>query len=102
MRTIARTIRMLRTKGAWSEWDALPAALKYLRPYRKLLFLSIFMLIVGAILALAEPWPLAIIVDSVLGTHGPPSILRPIFGSHPDKYALLGFLVGLGFLQVVF
>lgn len=102
MRTILRTIRMLRTKGAWSEWDALPAALKYLRPYRKLLALSIFMLVVGAILALAEPWPLAIIVDSVLGNHGPPSILRPIFGSNPDPYTLLAFLVGFGFLQVVF
>jgi ATP-binding cassette subfamily B protein len=92
---------MLRTKGAWAEWDALPAAFKYLRPYRKLLALSIFMLVVGAVLALAEPWPLAIVIDSVLGKHGPPSILRPFFGSHPDKYALLAFLVALGFLQVI-
>src|SRR5438552_3482643 len=102
MRTIIRTFRMLRTKGAWSEWDALPHALKYLRPYRKLLLLSIFMLVVGAILALAHPWPLAVMVDSVLGKHGPPSVLRPIFGDHPGKHALLLFLVGLGFLQVVF
>jgi ATP-binding cassette subfamily B protein len=94
--------RIFSTKGAWSEWDALPKAFTYLRPYKKLMSISIAMTIAVSIFALAEPWPLAVVIDSVLGNHPPPGPLKLIFGEDPDRYELLAFIVAIGFLQVLF
>jgi ATP-binding cassette, subfamily B, bacterial len=91
----------VRTKGAWEQWRALPKAWPYLRPYRKLMTLSILLTILIAALGLLEPWPLAVMVDSVIGHHPPPLFLEDLFGSRPDRYGLLIFVVGAGFLQVV-
>jgi ATP-binding cassette subfamily B protein len=91
-----------RTKGAYQKWRALPRALPYLRPYRKLAIISIVLTVFAAIISLAEPWPLAIIIDSVLGKHAPPTLLRPIFGTHPGVYLLLIFAASFGFALTVF
>jgi ATP-binding cassette subfamily B protein len=92
----------MRTKGAWREWRVLPRALSYLRPYRKLGVVSIVLTLFAAVISLAEPWPLAIMIDSVLGHRGPPALLSPIFGSHPGTYVLLIFAASLGFVLTVF
>ena len=47
-------------------WRLLPRALHYLRPYRPLAAVSIALTVALALVALAEPWPLAFIVDTVL------------------------------------
>jgi ATP-binding cassette subfamily B protein len=91
----------LRTKGAWEQWRTLPRVRPYLRPYRALLTVSVLLTILSAAVALAEPWPLAVMVDSVLGDHAPPWFLKDIFGSEPDRTALLITVVGAGFAQVV-
>jgi ABC-type multidrug transport system fused ATPase/permease subunit len=83
-------------------WRTLPRALPYMRPYKHLAAIALLVTLFGAIVALAEPWPLAIMIDSVLGSKGTPSMLTPIFGSHPDKYALLIFAASLGFVITVF
>jgi ABC-type multidrug transport system fused ATPase/permease subunit len=93
---------MLSTKGAWAEWGVLAQVVPYLRPYKKLMSLSVAMTIAVSAFALLEPWPLAVIIDSVLGNHPPPSVLQPFFGANPDRYTLLGFIVAAGFLQVIF
>ena len=79
-------------------WNTLPRTWPYLRPYRSLGALALLFTIVAAGVALAEPWPLAILVDSVLGQREPPGIAEFIFGGKPGKYALLAFVVGLGLL----
>jgi ATP-binding cassette subfamily B protein len=90
-----------RTKGAWRNWKALGPALPYLRPYRKLYMLAIFFTLIASVIALAEPWPLAIMIDSVIDKHKPGSIVKLFVGSDPDRYLLLGFVVAAGFLIVV-
>jgi ATP-binding cassette subfamily B protein len=91
----------LSTKGAWSEWKVLPRALPFLRGYRKLMVLSALLTILVSLVALAEPWPLALMIDSVIGKQQLPGVLQWIFGSDPDRYLLLVGIVFLGFLQVV-
>jgi ATP-binding cassette, subfamily B, bacterial len=88
-------------EGAWDQWKTAPKILPYLRPWRGLVILSFALTVVGAIVALAEPWPLAFVIDSVIGTHSPPGPLRGWFGASPDPYRLLIFIVGFGFLVAV-
>jgi ABC-type multidrug transport system fused ATPase/permease subunit len=59
--------------------------------------------VVGALVGLAQPWPLALVIDDViLGSKGgPPWPLHPLFGNNPDPYRLLAFIVGFGFLVSV-
>ena len=40
-----------------------------MRGYRKLLVISLTLSVITSVVALAEPWPLAIVIDNVLGTH---------------------------------
>ena len=87
--------------AAWRDWKLLPKALPYLRPYRKLAALSILVTVLLALVALAEPWPLAFVIDSVLGTSrcrvGPPAIfgegtgalIAARGGRHPADHAAL-------------
>jgi ATP-binding cassette subfamily B protein len=76
-------------------WSYLPRIRPYLRPYRKLLGCVIALTALTAAVALAEPWPLAMVVDSVLGNHPPLGIVEDLVGT--DKTALLIFAVGLNF-----
>ena len=87
--------------GAWDQWKVAPRIFPYMRGYRKLLILSLVLSVITSIVALAEPWPLAIVIDNVLGTHSPPGVLQPLFGKQPDPYRLLMFIAGLGFLIAV-
>ena len=84
--------------GAWDQWKILPEVLPYLRPYRKLVIVSLALTIAGAAIGLAEPWPLALVIDDVIGGSSPPGLLQPLFGDNPDPYRLLLFIVGFGFL----
>ncbi len=70
----------------------------YLRPYRKLGIGAVIMTIVAAAVALAEPWPLAILVDSVLGERKPPGVSKWLFGDSPGKYEVLALVVLAGLL----
>jgi ABC-type multidrug transport system fused ATPase/permease subunit len=83
-------------------WTTLPRAFPYVRPYRKLGGSSIGFTFAAACVALAEPWPLAIMVDSVLGERRAPGVVRWIFGGEPGLYTLLVFAVVAGFLLTFF
>jgi ATP-binding cassette, subfamily B, bacterial len=93
-----RRERKARAEGAWSQWRAAPKVIPFLRPYRGLVVVSFLLTVFAALIAIAEPWPLAFVIDSVLGTHPPPGPLRDWFGTHPDPYRLLIFIVVCGFL----
>jgi ATP-binding cassette subfamily B protein len=89
--------------GAWDAWKAAPRIVPFMKGYRKLLVVSISLSVVSSIVALAEPWPLAIVIDSVITN--PPRVpqwpLEPLFGSQPDPYRLLIFVTALGFMIAV-
>ena len=78
----------------WGLWRVLPRALPYLRPYRKLGAVSLTMTILTAVLSLAMPWPLAIMLDIVAGSGSAP------FGI-TDRYTVLLLAVAAGLLLTV-
>ena len=51
--------------SGWGLFRVLPSALPYARPYWKLGCISIAMTVLTAVLSLAQPWPLALMVDTV-------------------------------------
>jgi ABC-type multidrug transport system fused ATPase/permease subunit len=84
-----------RNRGAWHLWRGFPRALVYLRPYWKLGIVVVLGTLVLAVIGLALPWPLALLVDSVLGEKEPPAFLADWVGT--EKYSLLVFAVVFGF-----
>jgi len=89
-------------KKAFGIMTTLPRAFPYLRPYRPLAVVSMLFTFAAAVLALAEPWPLAIMVDSVLGNRQAPGIVRSIIGDDPGTYTVLVFAVLAGFSLTLF
>jgi ATP-binding cassette, subfamily B, bacterial len=80
-------------------WSYLPRVRPYLRPYRTLAILVVVLTLLASAVTLAEPWPLAMLVDSVLGHHRPLGIVRWLVGER--KTALLLFAVVLAFALTV-
>ena len=87
--------------SAWELWKALPRVKPYLRPYRKLLIGVMSLTLVTAILGLAEPWPLAVILNQILGEENPTGIVATIFGSDPTVWIVLVSMVTARFLIIV-
>lgn len=89
--------------GAWELWKALPRMKPYLQPYRKTLIALLVLTIFAAILGLAEPWPLAVILNEILTAEGETSgIVRAIFGEDPTTWVVLVSMVLLRFGIIVF
>ena len=82
--------------GAWTLFRYLPRVMPYLRPYWKLGIGSLGTTALLAAFAVATPWPLAIMIDSVLGEKPAPDII-PGFLSD-GKYGLLIFAASFGFV----
>ena len=75
--------------SAWALWRVFPSAFPYVKPYRRLGVLSMTMTVLTALLSLAQPWPLAIMIDSVAGDRTAP------FGiDEPDRLLLVAVLTG--------
>ena len=49
-----------------------------LRPYRGWILLVVAMMLVETAMTLAAPWPLKVVLDSVLGAHPPPGWLEAL------------------------
>jgi ATP-binding cassette subfamily B protein/subfamily B ATP-binding cassette protein MsbA len=76
--------------------------LHYLRPYWKLATLSVFLIVAGGVAALLVPWPLAILVDNVLGGLPLPPVLRSILGPlGQSPRSLLGIVIAAGLVVVL-
>jgi ABC-type multidrug transport system fused ATPase/permease subunit len=84
-----------RDRGVWHLWRGFPRALVYLRPYWKLGIVVVLGTLVLAVVGLALPWPLALLVDGVLGEEEPPAFVADLVGT--DKNSLLVFAVVFGF-----
>jgi ATP-binding cassette, subfamily B, bacterial len=85
----------LRLKGAWSLWSQVPRLFVHLRPYRRLAAVSVVLTAAGAGIALAQPWPLAFMVDSVLGHKGVPGPVKSTIGTNTYTLLVFGALLGL-------
>ena len=77
-----------RRPGPWSMWPLIPRLFPYLRPYRGLAAGSVALSVWAIAIGLAEPWPLAFMVDNVLGAHRPPAFLVHLIGTS-DRIVLL-------------
>ena len=69
-----------------------PTVMRYVRPHKKLAFGSFAMIGAGAAVALMTPWPLAIVIDTVLGNKPVGTLLGPVL-SGLSKYQLLAVAV---------
>ena len=84
--------------SGWDLWRVLPRALPYLKPYWKLGAFSFLLLFVASAAALAQPWPLATMLDVVSGNDTPAGLL---FFGEEDKLTILLITAIAGFLVVV-
>jgi ATP-binding cassette, subfamily B, bacterial len=72
--------------------------LPYLRPYWKLVTLSIALTVLISVASLLAPWPLKIIIDNVLGEHPVHPALAHVGWGDDRKFALLVVAVVGGLL----
>ena len=82
--------------GTWAFFKDFPRILPYIRPQKKLAGTSLSLIGVGSLMALLAPWPLALLIDTVLGEEPLPSLLSPLKGL--STYELLAIAVGSGLL----
>ncbi|HET7428373.1 MAG TPA: ABC transporter ATP-binding protein [Gaiellales bacterium] len=80
----------------WEFFSDAPRILPYLRPYRHLVAMSFGMVAIGSLMSLLAPWPLAIMIDSVLGDKPLPAPLHELEGL--GTYQLLALTVIAGLL----
>jgi ATP-binding cassette subfamily B protein/subfamily B ATP-binding cassette protein MsbA len=85
-------------RSGWTLWRVLPRTLPYLKPYWKLGALSLVLLVVASLATMAQPWPLAMMLDVVGGHKTGASFL--FFGA-TDKFTILAIATSIGFLTVV-
>ena len=90
-----RRLRLRRKRPSpWAFFKDFPRVLPYLRPHRKLAAGSLGIVFASTAMALLSPWPLAILIDTVLGNDPLPSLLGVLDGL--GRYELLAFAVITG------
>jgi ATP-binding cassette subfamily B protein len=65
-----------------------PRAMVYVKPFRGKFVGLVFLTAVGAVITLAEPWPLAFVIDTVLRDRPPPRWITNIVGSNSGTLIL--------------
>lgn len=80
----------------WRSWSLMPRALRYLRPYRGSVVVAVVLTIVLAAVALAEPWPFALIIDGVLSKRDPPGWIESLVGTGATELILFAVVASLG------
>jgi ATP-binding cassette subfamily B protein len=85
-------------------WKYFKVTFPYLRRRKGQMAAMIGLMLAASVAALAEPWPLALLVDDVLGVHAPPGPVVALVGrnrTHLIVFAVLaGFVVTL-VIQVI-
>jgi ABC-type multidrug transport system fused ATPase/permease subunit len=80
-------------RGAWDLWRVFPRTWPYVKPYWRLGALSTALTILGSIATLAQPWPLAVMLDVISGHH--PSAEFLFFGAR-SEYTILAIATTAG------
>jgi ABC-type multidrug transport system fused ATPase/permease subunit len=81
--------------GTWAFFRDFPRVLPYVRPHRRLAATSLGLVGLGAATSLLAPWPLAILVDTVLGDEPLPSLLGGLGDLSPYWLLAVAVLCGL-------
>jgi ABC-type multidrug transport system fused ATPase/permease subunit len=84
--------------AAHGRWAPLARAL--LRPDRGVVCLAVWLMLLDALLALAAPWPLMLVVDYALGHHRYPPWLAGLAGMPPVALAVVAAAAGLAVLAM--
>jgi ATP-binding cassette, subfamily B, bacterial len=85
------------TRPSKTSWSYIPRIFPYLRPYWRLGIVVIVLVIVGSVVGMLLPWPLALLVDNVLTGQPLPAMLERMLGPlAASPMRLLIFLVGAG------
>jgi ATP-binding cassette subfamily B protein/subfamily B ATP-binding cassette protein MsbA len=84
-------VKRPRLHETWAFFRDLPRVRPYLRPHRRLAWTALALVVASSAVALLAPWPLAILVDTVLGDKPLPSLLGWL--DHLDTRALLAIAV---------
>lgn len=88
---------MISLRSHFAEAAYLPRIARRVKPYQGLAVGSTMVLVVSALVGLLTPWPLKILVDSVLGNAPLPGLVRDLLpGAGDSKYTLLVFAVVAG------
>ena len=99
MSAVAETMPAPAKRSAWELWRYVPRAFPYLRPHRARLGFSLLLSVANTVVHLLQPWPLAIMIDSVATHHPLPPIASQLL---PDgQYKQLVILVFAGFALTV-
>jgi ABC-type multidrug transport system fused ATPase/permease subunit len=77
-------------------WKLMPRALHYLRGHRIKGVVLILVTGLGALVTLAEPWPLAFVIDTVLKDKPPPAWITNVVGTGTTALILFAVLAMLG------
>jgi ABC-type multidrug transport system fused ATPase/permease subunit len=86
--------------SGWALWRYVLRAFPYLWPHKAKLSFSLALSVVNTFVHLLQPWPLAIMIDSVAAHHPLPPIARDVLpAGHP--YIQLAALVFAGFALTV-
>jgi ABC-type multidrug transport system fused ATPase/permease subunit/GT2 family glycosyltransferase len=88
---IRLALRLRRRESAWRFFRDFPRVLPYAKPYKGLVSGSVGLICAGVAIGLLAPWPLAILIDTVLDRKPLPSLLGPLGGL--DTYTLLAIAV---------
>jgi ATP-binding cassette, subfamily B, bacterial len=91
-------MRLLRRRKGPSPWEffkEFPRVLPYLRPYKGLAAAALAMVLGSAAMALLSPWPLALLVDTVLGNKPMPALLGFLDGLDTETLLMIAVLSGL-------
>src|ERR671911_1386587 len=79
----------------WGFFKDFPRILPYLRPHKRLAFLSLGMVGLSALMALLSPWPLALLIDTVLGNKPLPALVGFLDGLDRETLLVIAVLSGL-------
>ena len=82
-------------------WKYFKVTFPYLKKRKGLVVAMIALMLVGAAATLLEPWPLAMLVDSVLGNQKAPAAVTAIAGESKGGLLLFAVLAGFGFVLVI-
>ena len=80
----------VRRGGLSRNWHLLPRARHYVRPYRRRAASSVGLTILLALAAIAQPWPVAFVVDTVVHDRPAPAWARNLVGDGDRQLILLG------------
>jgi len=88
-------------RNAWELWKALPRIKPYLAPYKRTLVWVVVLTFLAAAMGLAEPWPLAVILNNVLHDSNPSGFVEWVYGPNPTLWVVLVSMLLLRFMTVV-